>query len=65
MDIEGGETEVIKGLNFKKINITILQIENQLPTNKLEIENILFSNYFNLIKESKPDTFYFQKSIQN
>jgi hypothetical protein len=30
LDIEGGEIEVIKGLDFKKINITVLQIENQL-----------------------------------
>ena len=62
LDIEGGEIEVIKGLDFKKINITVLQIENQsFLKNKLEIEKILFSNNFGLLKEAKTDTFYFQK----
>jgi hypothetical protein len=63
LDIEGGEIEVIKGLDFKKINITVLQIENQsFLKNKLEIEKILFSNNFGLLKEAKTDTFYFQKN---
>jgi hypothetical protein len=63
LDIEGGEIEVIKGLDFKKINITVLQIENQLfLKNKLEIENILISNNFGFLKEAKTDTFYIQKN---
>ena len=60
LDVEGGELEVLKGIDFKKINIDAFSVEhNNYQDPKIQIRQFLEANNYNLTKDVGVSDSYF------
>ena len=61
LDVEGGELEVLKGIDFKKIEIKTFSIEHSMDTDrKVKIKQLLESNNYKMTEDFEFD-FFFKK----
>jgi len=62
LDVEGGEFEVLKGINFNKLNITTFSIEhNNYQDARNNIKQFLVDNNYNLLKDETLDFYFIKK----
>jgi FkbM family methyltransferase len=62
LDVEGGELEVLKGINFEKIQITSFSVEhNNYNEQKIKIKNFLQANNYKMIKDYSSDMYFLKK----
>jgi FkbM family methyltransferase len=59
LDVEGGELEVLKGIDFNKIDITTFSVEhNNYQDQKMGIKQLLESNNFKMTSDYEFDFFF-------
>jgi FkbM family methyltransferase len=59
LDVEGGELEVLKGINFNKIQINTFSVEhNNYPDVKDQIRKFLEANDYIMTKDYKTDMYF-------
>lgn len=61
LDVEGGEYDVLKGIDFSKINIDVIVIENNYPDKFDHINKYLIDNDYKYVGNSCIDLFYIHK----
>jgi FkbM family methyltransferase len=59
IDVEGGEMDVIKSIDFSDVNIRVIMVENNY--NKKDVYNYLIKKGFIFIKRIEIDDIYVQK----
>ena len=62
IDIEGGELEVLMAIDFSKINVNVILVENCYNNNK--INNFLNKNNYEFIKKISIDDLYVNKNFK-
>lgn len=61
IDVEGGEMDVIKSIDFSSVNIKVIMVENNYE--KRDVFNYLTKKGFVLVKRIEIDDIYIQKGI--
>lgn len=64
LDIEGGEYEVLKTINFSKTNISILVVELNYPDSAADIRSLLRKNGFYLLYRCDTDGIFVKCSFR-
>lgn len=64
MDIEGSELEALQGINFNKVKINVIDIEDNYPKSKKSklVHELLIKNNFNFIGNIGWDRIYVNKN---
>lgn len=64
LDIEGGECEVLKTIDFSKINLSIMAVELNYPESEAHIRSLLRKNGFYLLFRCNSDGIFVKYSIR-
>lgn len=58
IDTEGGEIDILRSINLKNVDISIIGIETNFPENKVEVRNYLEPMGYKLVKRVGADDIY-------
>jgi len=65
LDVEGGELEVLKGIDFNKIKIDVIVIENNYPDSFGDIKKLLFDKGYFIYGTACIDVIFIHKSFND